>query len=354
VFQQYSILQRLVPALDLALGLRVVRCTADMTHAVVAEPVGKFVRHVTRAVVREQSRFLHNLSLVAARCLQGELQCFSDIVTRHAGAQLPGNHVARVIVQYRRIQFSSFRTNGRPLTGSTIAIEGLGPIQTDVLVQIELADDTRHSTILRAGNDTYVIPEQATSADIAVSYWGMGTIHILEGMDHLLFLLVLLLIINGLWPLIKTVTAFTIAHSLTLALATLGLVNIPPAPTEAVIALSIMLLAVEAVRKSQGQLTLAERYPWLIAFTFGLVHGLGFAGALSEIGVPQNDVPLALLMFNLGVETGQVMFVVGVSLLLVGIRKLHNHSADLFLRATPYAIGGLAAFWTIQRIDLFL
>jgi hypothetical protein len=252
------------------------------------------------------------------------------------------------------VEFSNFRTGGQSLTGSTIAIEGLGPIQTDVLVQIKLADGTAHSAILRAGDDVYVIPEQATSADIAVSYWGMGTIHILEGMDHLLFLLVLLLIINGIWPLVKTVTAFTIAHSLTLALATLGLVNIPPAPTEAVISLSIMLLAVEAVRKSQGKLTLAERYPWLIAFTFGLVHGLGFAGALSEIGVPQNDVPLALLMFNLGVETGQVMFVVGVSLLLLGIRKLHNHSADLFLRATPYAIGGLAAFWTMQRIELFL
>jgi hypothetical protein len=204
------------------------------------------------------------------------------------------------------------------------------------------------------GNDTYIIPEQATSIDIAVSYWGMGTIHILEGMDHLLFLLVLLLIINGLWPLVKTVTAFTIAHSLTLALATLGLVNIPSAPTEAVIALSIMLLAVEAVRKFAGEMTLAERFPWLIAFTFGLVHGLGFAGALSEIGVPQNDVPLALLMFNLGVETGQVMFVVTASLLLAGLKRLHSQSVTLFLRSAPYAIGGLAAFWTIQRVGLFL
>ena len=252
------------------------------------------------------------------------------------------------------VEFSTYRTGEQSLTGSTIAVEGLGPIQTDVLVQIALVDGTQHSAILRAGNDTYVIPQQVTRADVAMSYWGMGTIHILEGMDHLLFLLVLLLIINGLWPLVKTVTAFTVAHSLTLALATLGLVNIPPAPTEAVISLSILLLAVEAVHKSQGQLTLAERYPWLIAFTFGLVHGLGFAGALSEIGVPQNDVLLALLMFNLGVETGQVIFVVGVSLALVGLRKLHNHSANLFLRATPYAIGGLAAFWTIQRIDTFL
>jgi hypothetical protein len=178
----------------------------------------------------------------------------------------------------------------------------------------------------------------------------MGTIHILEGTDHLLFLLVLLLIVTGLWPLLKTVTAFTVAHSLTLALATLGFVNIPPAPTEAVISLSIMLLAVEAVRKLAGEMTLAERYPWLIAFTFGLVHGLGFAGALSEIGVPQNDVPLALLMFNVGVETGQVIFVVAVSLLLAALHKLHGRTAVAMFRAAPYAIGGIAAFWTIQRV----
>jgi len=251
------------------------------------------------------------------------------------------------------VEFSSYRSS-QPLNGATLAIEGLGTIQTDVLVQVALADGSRHSAILRPGQTSYTIPAQVTRTELAVSYWQMGTIHILEGADHLLFLLVLLLIINGLWPLIKTVTAFTIAHSLTLALATLGLVNIPPAPTEAVISLSILLLAVEAVRKYQGELTLAERYPWLIAFTFGLVHGLGFAGALSEIGVPQNDVPLALVMFNLGVETGQVMFVVGVSLALAGLHRLHNKSVNLFFRATPYAIGGLAAFWTIQRIDSFL
>jgi hypothetical protein len=251
------------------------------------------------------------------------------------------------------VEFTSYRTGGQSLTGATLAIEGLGPIQTDVLVRISLADGSAHSTILRAGNESYTIPAQATKADIAVSYWGMGTIHILEGFDHLLFLLTLLLIVTGLWPLLKTVTAFTVAHSLTLAFATLGLVNIPPAPTEAVISLSIVLLAVEAVRKFGGELTLSERYPWVVAFTFGLVHGLGFAGALSEIGIPQNEVPLALLMFNLGVETGQVLFVVAVSLLLAGVSNLHNRTADGLMRTAPYAIGGLAAFWTIERVVAF-
>jgi hypothetical protein len=197
---------------------------------------------------------------------------------------------------------------------------------------------------------SFTVPEQATRTELAISYWQMGTIHILEGFDHLLFLLTLLLIVAGFVPLLKTVTAFTVAHSITLALATLGLLHIPPVPTEAVISLSIMLLAVEVVHKNQGQLTLSERFPWMVAFTFGLVHGLGFAGALSEIGVPSNEVPLALLMFNVGVETGQLLFVTAVALLLAGLHRIHNQSALTLAHATPYMIGGVAAFWTIDRV----
>jgi hypothetical protein len=248
------------------------------------------------------------------------------------------------------VHYSSFRSGARSLTGSEITIDGLNGIATDVMVRITLNDGTVHSAMLRSGNVSFTIPEQATRTELAISYWQIGTIHILEGFDHLLFLLTLLLIVTGIWPLLKTVTAFTLAHSLTLALATLGLVNIPPRPTEAVISLSIVLLAVEVVRKNQGELTMSERFPWLVAFTFGLVHGLGFAGALSEIGVPQNEVPLALLMFNVGVETGQVMFVVAVSLVLAGLHRMHSHSALTLARATPYVIGGVAAFWTIQRV----
>jgi len=252
------------------------------------------------------------------------------------------------------LETRSYRSGQQTLNGVTLGVEGLDAIPADVLLRVKLRDGTEHSAILRSGTSSFTIPEQATRMNLAISYWRMGTIHILEGYDHLLFLLTLLLIVSGIWPLLKTVTAFTLAHSLTLALATLGLLYIPPVPTEAVISLSIVLLAVEVVRKHQGQLTLSERYPWLIAFTFGLVHGLGFAGALSEIGVPRGEVPLALLMFNLGVETGQVMFVVAVSLLLAGLYRLHSHSALGLARATPYAIGGVAMFWTIQRIVLFL
>jgi hypothetical protein len=252
------------------------------------------------------------------------------------------------------LEYRTYRSAGQTLTGATLRIAGLAALPTDVLIRVSLRDGTEHSAILRSGNESFTIPEQATRGELAVSYWQIGTIHILEGFDHLLFLLTLLLIVTGLWPLLKTVTAFTVAHSLTLALATLGIVHIPPAPTEAVISLSILLLAVEVVRKAGGEVTLSERFPWLVAFTFGLVHGLGFAGALSEIGVPQNEVPLALLMFNVGVETGQVMFVVAVSLLLAGLHKLHTHTGYLVARTTPYAIGGVAAFWTLQRVGSFL
>ena len=253
-----------------------------------------------------------------------------------------------------RVDYNSYLNSGQPLTGSTIRIDGLDGIPMDVLLRVSLADGTEHSAMLRSGNVSFTIPEKATRTELAVSYWQMGTIHILEGFDHLLFLLTLLLIVNGIWPLLKTVTAFTLAHSLMLAFATLGLVNIPPDPTEAVIALSIVLLAVEVVHKNQGKLTMSERLPWLVAFTFGLVHGLGFAGALSEIGIPADEVPLTLLMFNLGVETGQVMFVVAVSLLLAGLHRIHNHSALTLSRATPYIIGSVAAYWTIERTVSFL
>ncbi|MEH6616545.1 MAG: HupE/UreJ family protein [Porticoccus sp.] len=252
------------------------------------------------------------------------------------------------------IETKSYSTDGQALHGAMLSVNGLSAVPTDVVVRISLLDGIEHSAILRSNNSSFTIPEQITNGELAVSYWRMGTIHILEGFDHLLFLLTLLLIVTGIWPLLKTVTAFTLAHSLTLALATLDLVHIPQVPTEGVISLSIMLLAVEVVRKNQGQMTLSERYPWLIAFTFGLVHGLGFAGALYEIGVPQNAVPLALLMFNVGVETGQILFVLTVSVLLVGLHRLHGITALTLEKATPYAIGGIAAFWTIDRVSSFL
>ena len=163
-----------------------------------------------------------------------------------------------------------------------------------------------------------------------------------------------MLIVSGFGQLLKAVTAFTVAHSITLALATLGVVSVPAAPTEAIIALSILFLAAEIVHKRKGIVGITERYPWLIAFIFGLLHGLGFAGALSEIGVPQHEVPLALFMFNVGVETGQLLFIAVVLGLIAMLKRLPLTAPQGSWRVLPYAIGSVATFWTVERVVSFL
>jgi len=253
-----------------------------------------------------------------------------------------------------RIEHSTFKNNGKSLTGQSIVINGLSAVQTDVLLLIQLQDGTQHSAILRPASPDFTIPLEASKLKVAGEYWRMGTIHILEGADHLLFVLALLLIVAGIGQLVKAVTAFTVAHSITLALATLGVVHVPAAPTEAIIALSILFLATEIVHKHNGQFSLTETYPWVIAFIFGLFHGLGFAGALSEIGVPQHEVPLALFMFNVGVETGQLLFIAVVLGLIALLKRLPLTAPQGAWRVLPYSIGSVAAFWTIERVVSFL
>jgi len=253
-----------------------------------------------------------------------------------------------------RIEHATYKNTGESLTGQTIVIDGLLAVQTDVLLLIQLQDGTQHSAILRPASPEFTIPLEASKLQVAGDYWRMGTIHILEGADHLLFVLALLLIVSGLGPLVKAVTAFTVAHSITLALATLGVVHVPAAPTEAIIALSILFLATEIVHKHNGQFSLTESYPWVIAFIFGLFHGLGFAGALSEIGVPQHEVPLALFMFNVGVETGQLLFIAVVVSLIAMLKRIPFTALQGSWRVMPYAIGSVAAFWTIERVVSFL
>ena len=185
-------------------------------------------------------------------------------------------------------------------------------------------------------------------ADAARRYLALGVEHILLGIDHLLFVLGLLLVVRGPWLLVTTVTAFTLAHSLTLALATLGLVAVPSRPVEAAIALSIVVLAAEILRARQGRIGLTHRLPWLIAFVFGLLHGLGFAGALAEIGLPAGEIPLALLFFNLGVEIGQLMFIAAVLGLRWAMRRLAI-AWPVWAEPLPaYAIGTIASFWFIE------
>ena len=253
-----------------------------------------------------------------------------------------------------RIEHATYKSSGEPLSGQTIVIDGLTATQTDVLLLVQLQDGASHSAILRPASPQFTIPLEASKLKVAGDYWRMGTVHILEGVDHLLFVLALMLIVTGFKPLLKAVTAFTFAHSITLALATLGVVHVPSAPTEAIIALSILFLAIEIIHSRQGKISLTEQYPWVVAFAFGLFHGLGFAGALSEIGLPQQEIPLALLMFNVGVETGQLLFIAVVLALFAVLKRLPVTPPQGAWRVLPYSIGSIAAYWTIDRVMSFL
>ena len=186
----------------------------------------------------------------------------------------------------------------------------------------------------------------------AKRYTALGIEHILLGIDHLLFVLALLLLVRGTWMLVKTITAFTIAHSITLGLATLGFVHVPPLPVEAAIALSIVFLCAEIIHAQRGQVRLTFQYPWVVAFAFGLLHGLGFAGALAEIGLPQSEIPLALLFFNIGVEIGQLIFVAVVLFLVWSFRQISIDASRLARSFSVYVIGTLATFWLLQRTAL--
>ena len=239
------------------------------------------------------------------------------------------------------------------MINETIVIDGLESTVTDTLLRIELADGSMHTTVLRPDSPSFVVPEKPSKTKVAGSYLGLGIEHILGGFDHLLFVLGLLLIVRSTRLLIKTITAFTLAHSVTLVMAALGFVHVPQSPVEAVIALSILFLATELSKQHRGEIGLTSRAPWLVALSFGLLHGFGFAGALSEIGLPQMDIPLALLFFNVGVEVGQLMFVSGVLVFTWLIKKMKLRWPGWVEQAPAYAIGSLAAFWFIQRTVSF-
>jgi hydrogenase/urease accessory protein HupE len=239
------------------------------------------------------------------------------------------------------------------LRGQRIGIDGLASTITDSLVRIAFADGTTWTQRLTPQRPFVIIPTAQSLAGVSAVYFELGVEHILTGADHLLFVLAMLIISRGLWRLVKTVTAFTVAHSITLGLATLGFVHVPQAPVEAVIALSIVFVAAEIVRGWQGREGIAAQAPWIVAFTFGLLHGFGFAGALSEIGLPQGHIPLALLFFNLGVEAGQLLFIGGILSVMAIARGLEIRFPLWLARVPPYGIGSVAMFWVIQRIASF-
>jgi hydrogenase/urease accessory protein HupE len=241
------------------------------------------------------------------------------------------------------------------LPGKRIAFPGLQATVTDVLIRVRLLDGTHTTTLVHPSQPWVEIAMRQGLLAVAGAYLTHGIAHILFGFDHLLFVLALILIVRDTRMLLLTVTAFTVAHSITLSLATLGLVHVPGPPVEACIALSILLVASEIARSRRGEPSLMASRPWALAFSFGLLHGLGFASALIDIGLPQSDVPLALLTFNIGVELGQLAFIAAVLGAIALAKQLAIPArAEHRLRvAISYVIGTAAAFWFVERVTGF-
>ena len=239
------------------------------------------------------------------------------------------------------------------LAGSTIRIEGLTATLTDVLVRVERLDGSEQVTRLASSSPSLTVEAAPRRFEVARTYLVLGIEHILTGIDHLLFVSGLLLLVTGFRRLLMTVSAFTLSHTVTLTLATLGFVHVPPAPVEAVIALSILFVAYEVLRKNENPNGLAQRKPWLVAFTFGLLHGLGFAGGLSAAGLPAGHIPLALVFFSAGVEVGHFSFVAAAVLLIAAARRWVDTLPAWFARVPPYAIGSMASYWLIARLAAF-
>jgi len=250
---------------------------------------------------------------------------------------------------YRRI----VKVPGGDIDGAIIRFEGLEETITDVFIRISWLNGVETTAVARPGRPWFEIQGQRSTWQVAGDYTLLGIEHILSGYDHLSFVLALLLIVSGWRRLLLTVTSFTLAHSITLAAATLGMLWLPGPPIEATIALSIVFLASELVKVNRGYTNLTVRYPWIVAFVFGLLHGFGFAGALAEVGLPHNEIPLALLMFNVGVELGQLMFVAVILVLIEVLRRIRTEWPAWIRQLPAYGIGGLASFWLIERVTGF-
>jgi hydrogenase/urease accessory protein HupE len=238
------------------------------------------------------------------------------------------------------------------LAGQRIAFPGLQLTITDVLVSIQRLDGTHSAELIHPSRPWFEITAPRGTLATAGVFFTQGIEHILRGADHLLFVLGLLLIVRSTSMLIKTITSFTVAHSITLAIATLGYAQLPISPLNAAIALSILFLGPEIVREKKGETSFTIRHPWVVAFAFGLLHGFGFASGLTAIGLPQDDIPLALLMFNIGVEAGQLSFVAVILLLVRAFKVLEVRWPQSVEMLPAYIVGGLGAFWTIQRFVL--
>ena len=220
-------------------------------------------------------------------------------------------------------------------------------------MRVERLDGSSQVTRVMSSSPSFVVEAMPRHFEIARTYLVLGIEHILTGVDHLLFVSGLLLLVSGTRRLLVTVSAFTLSHTVTLTLATLGFVQAPPAPVEAVIALSILFVAREVLRKGTHPTALAQRKPWLVAFSFGLLHGLGFAGGLSAAGLPTAHIPLALGFFSAGVEVGHFSFVLSTLLIIAALSRWVSRLPSWSSRIAPYGIGSCASFWLITRLAAF-
>jgi hydrogenase/urease accessory protein HupE len=260
-----------------------------------------------------------------------------------------GSYASGVAIQRWRIKVPA------GLEGKAISFPGLSEVRIDVLARLARSDGTVQLERILPSNPEFVVEASPGKFEVVQTYTLLGIGHILTGFDHLCFVLALVMIVGFNRRLFWTVTAFTLAHSITLALATLGVIHIPRPPVEATIALSIVFVASEIVQMQRGREGLAAKQPWLVAFAFGLLHGLGFAGALAEIGLPANSIPLALLFFNIGVELGQLLFIAAVFaatrlLFLAAANRIDLRRAAII---PAYLIGGIASYWVIERVSIF-
>lgn len=238
------------------------------------------------------------------------------------------------------------------LVGAVLRVAGLRESRTDVLVRVALREGRIVREILHRERDSLVVPERKTLAEVAASYVRLGLDHIRTGVDHLLFVLVLVLLVSGRRMLLLTITAFTLGHSVTLSLAVLGFVRFPTAPIEFAIAFSILWIALELTRSRDEVSADRALPPWAMALGFGLLHGFGFAGAMTNAGLPPEDIPLALLSFNAGIELGQALFVGGIIACRQTLRPLRAFLPRWGDQLVAYAIGSVAAFWCLQRAAL--
>jgi hydrogenase/urease accessory protein HupE len=243
------------------------------------------------------------------------------------------------------------------LDGKAIVFTQLSETRIDVLGRLVRLDGSVQLERILPVDARFVVRSTPRQLEVVRTYTVLGIEHILTGFDHLLYVLAMLMLVTGWRRILATMTAFTATHSLTLTAATLGWVNVPQPPVEACIALSIVFVAREIVQARRGRTGLTARWPWAVSFTFGLMHGFGFAGALAQVGLPVGAIPAALLFFNVGVELGQLMFVASVLSLIAAGRSLAQgvqwRQPDWLWRVAPYGIGGLATFWLVERVTGF-